>query len=217
MENRHHKVFVAQMEPRKRGEWTPPKRRVNHHRRKMPKRLLRYTAIFAAVSLCLGTGTWLAMGKPDNVQAVMSHLTAGFEYDETLGRLQFVSNILPKSAMVFLTNGGEEMRAMAAPSDAQVMHAWSQEEPWLEYACIGDVSACQDGEVMTIVKNRQDEYTVRVLHADGYESVYSGLCAVRLAENDRVGAGEQIGTAAGFAAFELRKDGLSVLPVFGAN
>ena len=67
---------------------------------------------------------------------------------------------------------------------------------------------------MTIVKNRQDEYTVRVLHRDGYESIYSGLNAVHLNEQDTVSAGQQIGTAAGFTAFELRKDGLSVPPVF---
>ena len=100
------------------------------------------------------------------------------------------------------------------PTSAKVSHGWTQEEPWLEYACIGDVRACQDGEVMTIVKNRQDEYTVRVLHKDGYESIYSGLNAVHLNEQETVSAGQQIGTAAGFTAFELRKDGLSVLPVF---
>ena len=115
--------------------------------------------------------------------------------------------------MVFLS-GGDETQKLAVPTSAKVSHAWTQEEPWLEYVCIGDVRACQDGEVMTIVKNRQDEYTVRVLHRDGYESIYSGLNAVHLNEQDTVSAGQQIGTAAGFTAFELRKDGLSVLPVF---
>lgn len=205
MEDKDHRVFVAQMKPREPRTWAPLKKR-----RHINQRLLKHTAIFAAVCLCLGTGAWLV--QEGHTQAVMSHLTAGFEYDETLGRLQFVSNILPKSAMVFLTSGDEQI--MAEPASAQVTHAWSELEPWLEYACIGDVSACMDGEIMTIVKNRQDEYTVRVLHDQGYESVYSGLCAVRLAEHDRVSAGEQLGTAAGFAAFELRKDGLSVLPVF---
>ena len=207
MEDREHRVFVAQMKSREPRTWAP----VRKHRH-INQRLLKHTAIFAAVCLCLGAGAWLVLEQPVGAQAVMSHLTAGFEYDETLGRLQFVSNILPRSAMVFLTDTDEQL--MSQPASAQVTHAWSELEPWLEYACIGDVSSCLDGEIMTIVKNRQDEYTVRVLHDQGYESVYSGLCAVRLAEHDRVSAGEQIGTAAGFAAFELRKDGLSVLPVF---
>lgn len=202
------KVVVAQMKSREHGTWTPVKRR-----KRITKRLLRNTSVFAAVSLCLGAGAAWALRHPGGVQSVMSHVTAGFEYDDTLGRLQFVSNLLPESAMVFLS-GGEEAQRLAVPTSAKVSHAWTQEEPWLEYACIGDVRACQDGEIMTIVKNRQDEYTVRVLHENGYESIYSGLSAVHLKEQDRVLSGQQIGTAAGFTAFELRKDGLSVLPVF---
>lgn len=202
------RVVVAQMNARERGTWTPVNRT-----KKSKKRLLRNTSVFAAVSLCLGAGALFAMRNPGDVQSVMSHVTAGFEYDDTLGRLQFVSNLLPESAMVFLS-GGDETQKLAVPTSAKVSHVWTQEEPWLEYACIGDVRVCQDGEVMTIVKNRQDEYTVRVLHKDGYESIYSGLNAVHLNEQDTVFAGQQIGTAAGFTAFELRKDGLSVLPVF---
>lgn len=202
------RVVVAQMNARERGTWTPVNRT-----KKSKKRLLRNASVFAAVSLCLGAGALFAMRNPGDVQSVMSHVTAGFEYDDTLGRLQFVSNLLPESAMVFLS-GGDETQKLTVPTSAKVSHAWTQEEPWLEYACIGDVRACQDGEVMTIVKNRQDEYTVRVLHKDGYESIYSGLNAVHLNEQDTVFAGQQIGTAAGFTAFELRKDGLSVLPVF---
>lgn len=202
------RVVVAQMKPRERGEWTPVRKT-----KKNRKRLLRNTSVFAAVSLCLGAGALFALRSPGGVQSVMSHVTAGFEYDDTLGRLQFVSNILPESAMVFLS-GSEEAQKLAMPTSAKVSHAWTQEEPWLEYACIGNVCACQDGEVMTIVKNRQDEYTVRVLHGNGYESIYSGLNAVGLKEQDAVASGQQIGTAAGFTAFELRKDGLSVLPVF---
>lgn len=202
------RVVVAQMNARERGTWTPVNRT-----KKSKKRLLRNTSVFAAVSLCLGAGALFAMRNPGDVQSVMSHVTAGFEYDDTLGRLQFVSNLLPESAMVFLS-GGDETQKLTVPTSAKVSHAWTQEEPWLEYACIGDVCACQDGEVMTIVKNRQDEYTVRVLHKDGYESIYSGLNAVHLNEQDTVFAGQQIGTAVGFTAFELRKDGLSVLPVF---
>ena len=103
------------------------------------------------------------------------------------------------------------------PTSAQIAHTWSQQEPWLEYACTGDIGSCKDGEVMTVVKNRSDEYTVRILHEGGYESVYSGLDTVSVGESSVVTAGQTIGTAAGFAAFELRKDGLSVLPVFSGS
>lgn len=202
-------VVTGQMVSRERGVWTPVK--PAKREKKIGKRLLRNTMVFAVVSLCLGTGVLYAANHPN--QAVMQHVTAGFEYDDTLGRLQFVSNILPESVMVFLQSS-DGMQRVSLPTNASVCHAWSQEEPWLEYACEGNVYACSDGEVMTVVKNRQNEYTVRVLHRGGYESIYSGLNAVSLTAQDTVSSGQQIGTAGGFAAFELRKDGLSIQPAF---
>lgn len=212
MRNGERKVVVTHMQPRERREWkTPPRRK------RQPKRLLKKHMVLAAVVLCLcGAGTW-GVRNQQSVEAVMSHLTAGFEYDDSLGRLQFVSNILPQSAMVFLTTGDETDDTLLLPTSAQIAHTWSQQEPWLEYACTGDIGSCKDGEVMTVVKNRSDEYTVRILHEDGYESVYSGLDTVAVSESSEVAAGQVIGTAAGFAAFELRKDGLSVLPVFSGS
>jgi len=206
--NQENKVIVAQMRPRERAVWTPVKKN-----KRISKRLLRNTGIFAAVSLCIGLGAYGIVGHSQSVQSVMSHLTADFEYDESLGRLQFVSSLLPESAMVFL-NADVSAEQMRMPANGQQTHVWTQEEPWIEYACIGDITSCGDGEVMTVVKNRQNEYTVRVMHDHGYESVYSGLSSVHVDEMDRVDAGEQLGTATGFAAFELRKEGLSVLPVF---
>lgn len=202
------KIVVAKMRTREKREWTTDKPK------KPRKRLHRPAPIFAAAFLCLCAGGAALALSGDGTQAVMSHLTAGFEYDDTLGRLQFVSNILPESAMVFLTQQ-EDVGAVVRPVSAKADHDWSQSEPWFEYACSGDVVACREGEVMTVVRNRKDEYTVRVLHRGGYESVYSGLCSVSVGENDDVSAGQKLGSADGFAAFELRRDGLSVNPAFG--
>jgi len=205
--NQTSKVIVGQMSSREKQIWKPEKQT-----KKLQKRLLRGTGIFAAVSLCMGMGAYVLTKNSHDSQSVMSHLTAGFEYDESLGRLQFVSNVLPQSAMVFLS--GDSEIEMLQPVSAQETHVWTNEEPWIEYACSGSVSACDSGEVITVVKNRQNEYTVRVLHDNGYESVYSGLNAVSIKEFDEIIAGQQIGTSDGRAAFELRKKGLSVLPVF---
>ena len=178
------------------------------------KQLLRNASLIAAVSFCLCGGAYVTLHRENPSVGVLSHLTAGFEYDETLGRLQFVSNILPESAMVFLSGDSSGNMKLSAPIAVPAVHAWRPEEPWIEYTHVGDVSACQDGEVMTIVRNHQNEFTVRLLHDHGYESVYSGMRAIQLKEHDRVEAGQTIGISAGFAAFELRKDGLSVQPVF---
>lgn len=195
------------MHPRTACSWEPIAKE------KKNKRLLRTTLVLAAVCLCLGTGA-LLNPWPES-QTVMSMLTTDFQYDETLGRLQFVSNILPESAMVFLDGAGEESTLL--PTQAEISHSWSQAEPWMEFRCVGDISSCQSGEIMTVVKNRQDEYTVRILHSNGYESIYSGLKTVHHNEYDTISAGQAIGTAAGHAAFELRKEGLSVLPVFSVQ
>ena len=207
-----HKVIVTEMKPRERHEWKKDavKKKSPHYE----QRLLKKGLPLAAVVLCLGTAVALHMRGGDS--AVMSHVSAGFEYDNTLGRLQFVSNILPESAMVFL-NGSDEVVSVIAPVQEEAVHAWSQTEPWLEYACAGEVLNCLDGEIMTVVRNRKNEYTVRVLHDGGYESVYSGLKDVAVEENNWIKAGQPLGMTSGFAAFELRKDGLSVMPVFHSN
>ena len=208
------KVVMAQMKPRERREWT---KKTPHHRRiKWDKRLLRKSVPLAAAFLCLGLAAIATAWFKDDVQSVMSHVTAGFEYDETLGRLQFVSHILPESAMVFLTGNDEtEICSAVLPTETTLLHTWSPDEPWMEYEGNGEVSCCMAGEVMNTVKNRRDEYTVRILHADGYESIYSGLNTVSVQEGEAVASGAPIGTMAGMTAFELRKDGLSVMPVFG--
>lgn len=199
------KTVIAQMDTPKRPVWIPVTKK-EHHR----KRLLRNASIFAAVSICLGIG---AYSFTPNSQEILAHLTAGFEYDDTLGRLQYVSNILPESAMVFLSNDSLSTENYP-PIDAPVSHPWTQNEPWLEYVSAGEISACQSGEVMTIVENSDDRFTVRILHENGFESVYSGLQSVSLSEHDQITAGQRIGTVMGTAAFELRKDGLSIVPVF---
>lgn len=197
-------VVIANMHTKSAMQWTPKKKSIKN------KRLQRSATVLAAVCLCIGAGAWAAnreTGIP------VSRMSAGFEYDDTLGRLQFVSNILPESAMVFLSSDYTPVKTLS-PADGPVIHTWSQEEPWLEFEAASSVSACQAGQIMTVVKNRQGEHTVRVMHEDGYESIYSGLTEVFCREADSVMAGQALGEASGGTAFELRKDGLSVLPVF---
>ena len=204
-------VIISQMEPQRRLEWNLPPR--THKNKRILKQLPKVATMTAAVSLCIGAAVRLVL--PEQTQAVFSHLTSGFEYDESIGRLQYVANILPESAMVFLDSCSELFHAERIVSDtAREVHCWSQEEPWIEYHVAGDIAACADGEIMAVVKNSRDTYTVRIMHDDGYESVYSGLLNVNTREGDTVFQGNHLGTAKGNAGFELRKDGLSVQPVF---
>ena len=205
-----HRVVQGRMNPRERGEWKGPTVR---RKKTDTKRLLRNASISAAVLLCLFAVGGALGGSSRISKAVMSHVTTDFEIDDSLGRLQFVSSILPESAMVFL-QGADQVVTVSAPVRSQETHAWTQEEPWLEYVCTGVVAACSEGDVMTIVQNREGEYTVRLRHENGFESIYSGMSEVNLREGDHVLCGDQVGWTDGFSAFELRQDGLSVQPVF---
>lgn len=205
-----HRVVQGRMNPRERGEWKGPTVR---RKKTDTKRLLRNASISAAVLLCLFAVGGALGGRNRISQAVMSHVTTDFEIDDSLGRLQFVSSILPESAMVFLQSADQAV-TVSAPVRSQETHAWTQEEPWLEYVCTGVVTACSEGDVMTIVQNREGEYTVRLRHENGFESIYSGMSEVNLREGDHVLCGDQVGWTDGFSAFELRQDGLSVQPVF---
>ena len=207
------KVVITQMKTRSGSISTKPPS--SHKRKYAHKRLSGHTKLFAVAFLCLlGCGYSIATHNPE-LQTVSATLTSGFEYDETLGRLQYVSSILPESAMVFLDASLSD--SLVVPSNGTVTHAWNEREPGMEYANTSLVSACMDGEVMTVVRNREDEYTVRILHENGYESLYSGLAASHVAASDLVVAGQTIGESKGFSAFELRCDGTSVMPVFAAG
>ena len=204
-------VVYAQMKTRQMGDWSGYSKQSERYIRN--KRRLRNIAISIAAVFCLGVGAVNLATDHEKAIQVMSHITADFEYDDTLGRLQFVSNILPDSAMVFLESGDDDI-CVFAPTEAEIIHVWNQKEPWLEYDVSKDINVCSDGEVMTVLKNRDDSFTVRVLHDAGYESVYSGLEEVSVSQFDRVLAGERIGSSEDGMAFELRKDGLSVQPQF---
>ena len=204
-------IVYAQMKTRQKHDWSKPIEPAAGFQQR--KRRLRSVAISMAAVFCLGIGAVNLAADRGKTAQVLSHVDTGFEYDETLGRLQFVSSILPESAMAFLSSEDGDIDVFA-PTNAAVTHTWSQDEPWIEYALSGQMTACSDGDVMTIVKNHDDEYTVRVVHDGGYESVYSGLCDVTVGQFDRVQAGYTIGNCENGLAFEWRKDGLSIEPQF---
>ena len=131
MDNGKRKVVMAQMKPRERHEWTA---KTPHRRRfKWDKRLLRRSVPLAAVFLCIGAAAVTTALFGGDVQAVMSHVTAGFGYYETLGRPQFVSNILPARAMVFFERGDDSQKcALILPTETKLLQAWSADEPWVE-------------------------------------------------------------------------------------
>ncbi|MBP3645210.1 MAG: M23 family metallopeptidase [Clostridia bacterium] len=202
------RIIVAEMTPQRKLSWS----QYANHQNKQKQQHRLFLALFAVFILSVSV---LSINGKDRMLTVMSRLTTEFEYDETLGRLQFVSNILPESAMVFLQN--DTAVSLVNPIDAVVTHMWKPDEPWIEYNGVNDALSAEAGEIMSIVSKRNGESTVRILHSNGYESIYSGLQRLNVKEGDRIDKGETVGQTAVFSSYELRKDGMSVEPFFSGR
>lgn len=175
-------------------------------------KLLRNVAVVGALLLIIvairntgGTG----------VQSVFSAIQTGtnMEWDESLGKLSFVSNLLPSSVQEVWSQ--QDSISVLAPVNGDVVHAWSREEPYLELkSSVSDVRAVAGGEIMSIAHGLDEEYIVRLRHDDNTESIYGNLAACYMDEGDYVFAGDIIATVLDGKplAFELRKDGRSIDP-----
>lgn len=75
MDNGGKKVVMSQMRPRERREWT--KEKPHKRRLKWDKRLLRRSVPLAAAFFCLGIAAVATALFGDDVQSVMSRVTAG--------------------------------------------------------------------------------------------------------------------------------------------
>lgn len=175
-------------------------------------KLLRNVAVTGALLL-----TILAVrnaGLPQS-QSVFSALQDGMnmEWDESLGKLSFVTNLLPDSIQA-VWNESEAITVLA-PANGQIVHAWSQEEPYLELkGVVSDVRAVANGEIMSIAHGLDDELIVRLRHDDRTESVYGNLVACYMDVGAYVYEGDLIARVLDGKplAFELRRDGRSIDP-----
>ncbi|MEG0768007.1 MAG: M23 family metallopeptidase [Clostridia bacterium] len=178
------------------------------------ERMLRNTAFCIAALLCV-----LALQQTDAPAAirVSDELREWVTMDvnESLGSLQFVKNILPKSAMVFW-NIGSDRTCYVAPVSSTIQHAWCEQEPWVAYDCTDatDVYVAAAGEVMSL--SYQDDQTImmRIRHENGMETLYGNLGTAVFREGDWVESSAKLGTVAqnGTLLFEMREEGKSLNP-----
>lgn len=176
-------------------------------------RLLRNSAY--ACALLLGV---LALGNVDQPWAkkasdtVERALTMRIDLDESIGALEFVRNIMPESALVFMNLSGQA--ALDAPVDGTVAHAWSNLQPWMMFNCAenAEVRAANAGTVTAITPLSGGKYGVLVDHGEGVESLYAQLTAVNVAAGDAVSRGQSLGRGGDGVYFEYRVNGESVDP-----
>lgn len=176
-------------------------------------RLLRNSAY--ACALLLGV---LALGNVDQPWAkkasdtVERALTMRIDLDESIGALEFVKNIMPESALVFMNLSGQA--ALDVPVDGPVAHAWSSLQPWMMFNCAEDaeVRAANAGTVTAITPLSGGKYGVLVDHGEGVESLYAQLTAVDVAAGDAISRGQCLGRGGDGVYFEYRVNGESVDP-----
>ena len=175
--------------------------------------MLRNTAV--ACALLLGV---LALGnirQPWAMRAsetVQRALTMHIDLDSSIGRLSFVRDWMPESALVFFNlDGGAEL---AAPVSGELKHAYSDDQPWLLFACPEDspVCAAADGVVTAVSELSGGSTGVLIDHGEGMETVYAYLSSASVQSGDAVSRGQALGQSAAQLYFELRQSESAVDP-----
>ena len=179
-------------------------------------RLLRDTAIACALLLAVLTAQnidqpWSRLA----LHGVESALTMRINLDESLGRLSFVRELVPESALVFLDLNARET---FAPVEGAISHSFSEDQPWLAYSCApgAEVRALEPGTVSAVTELSGGEWGLLLDHGGGVESVYAYLGAVQVQPGDTVSPGTVIGTASEngdiSVYFEMREAGKAIDP-----
>ncbi len=161
------------------------------------ERLLRNTAIACALLL-----TVMALGNIDTpatrqvTSAIRSALSMDMSLDESLGKLSFVQNLVPESALVFLNIGGRRSSANI-PVQGETVHAFSEAQPWTEYKTTdaAQVRAIADGIVSAVSQSNEGDWTLLVDHADGSCAVFAYLQSASVKIGDAITRGDALGTA----------------------
>ena len=140
---------------------------------------------------------------------------SGEGWDESLGKISFVSALVPDTVAVF--GGGQETQyALSSPAMSGVMtHAWSKDEPYLSYRSgDGKVYAMGNGQVMSVTGSADNGYSLRVRQSDGLETLYYDLAAVSVREGDPIEAQACIGQCLNEreTVVEVRRDGIALDP-----
>ena len=179
-------------------------------------KLMRNTAVACAALLIL-----LALGNVNQPWAQSTTaqlrrvLTMKIDLDESLGRLNFVRNLVPESAQVFWQMGGD---SLMLPTNGTIAHAYSKAQPWVEFTCAPQqrVSAAMDGTVAAVLQHETGDWTVLIDHDDAAQTVYAYMAQALVAAGQALKAGDTIGVTADSGDsrlyFELRQQGAPADP-----
>lgn len=177
-------------------------------------RLLRNTAISCGILVSVMAMSMLGTPWSETaLETARTAMTMRVDVTGALAKTAFVREIFPETALVFWNLGEEDL--YLRPVTGEVVHAWSEAEPYLEFDAVAGevVYAAAGGSVQSVQQGADGKIILCLSHGDGYESRYAYLSETALAEGDSVYSGDVLGTAAGgFVYFELRKDSQRVDP-----
>ena len=183
-------------------------------KRKPGEELLKNLAVASALVVCalaLRSGAVPSLTQPTD--AVLAAVSGDTLLDEQLGKLSFVSALFPEATLVF---GEQTEESLVMPvSDAAVVHAWSEAEPYISCTCAsGQVMSSLDGEVSGVYHGNDEERIVQVTADNGLSCLYGNLASATVAAGDAVRAGDVLGTLMPGAecVMEVRRNGYSVDP-----
>lgn len=134
-------------------------------------------------------------------------------WDESLGKISFVSNMFPDVAAVFFSDA--PTLDLIAPCMGEAINTWTKATPYLSYMNADlKVYAPGNGQIMSIAYGERDEKVIRIRHTDGIESIIYGLSSLYVQEGNSVTCSTIIGEGRSNTTtiLEMRKDGVPFDP-----
>jgi len=176
------------------------------------EKLIRNAAVVGILALTVSAVHNAGLPSGQSVVTAVQEMIQG-DWDSQLGKISFVSNLLPETVSVFFE--APYAAVLAAPAQGKVLHAWSEGEPYLGYdAGDGRVFAASEGQVMSVAHGMDEERVVRVRQRDGLECLYYGLEEALVREGDQVTADTCLGRLlpGQEAVIEVRRYGRAIDP-----
>ena len=177
------------------------------------ERLARNLALAGMVLLTVMAARNAKLPEGQTVLSAVQDMVEG-NWDETLGKISFVSNLIPESVSVFFQSDFSE-HFLSAPCFGTLTHGYSADEPYLGYQCAdGKVYSAASGQVMSIAHGENEERILRIRHDNGLETLYYNLADTFVQEGDQVAADTCIAQAMAdqTVMMEVKRDGLTIDP-----
>lgn len=153
------------------------------------------------------------------VNGVKVAVTTPADFDDTLGQLKYVQNLLPQAAEVFLSSSGVRSMVLSPPVSGRILQGYEKgvSDALSIDAGVGmPVYAVAQGTVLDLGASTQWGNYLRIDHGNGAVSVYGNIAeASGIQTGTVVDSAQPIGTVGeqGVLYYELQVEGYAVDPL----